>query len=153
SAGDHFQYGEIVLDVLHPPIEGPEGNENARSMVLLLRHANRTILFTGDLEKQGLTDVLAKRAPKIDILMAPHHGSRSSNTPELARWAAPQIVISCQETPRGPVRWTESFVAEGAHCLLTSLEGAVTIRSSGEMLTVETRLTHQRFVAQRRAER
>src|SRR5205807_613078 len=119
-----------------------------------------SILLTGDLEKQGLTDVLTKPAPKIDILMAPHHGSRFATTPELARWVwsrfdwdAPRFVVSCQETPRGPVRWTEPFVAKGAKCLLTSLEGAVTIRSTREKLSIETHLTDQRFVVQPRNQR
>src|SRR5262249_12646610 len=70
-AGDRFAFGDVTLDVLHPPEIGPEGNENSRSMVVLLRHGGHSILLTGDLEKQGLTDLLAKRAPRIDVLMAP----------------------------------------------------------------------------------
>ena len=34
--------------VLHPPQIGPDGNENSRSLVLLIRHAGHTVLLTGD---------------------------------------------------------------------------------------------------------
>src|SRR5262249_29844726 len=39
SAGDRLQCGDVTIEVLHPPPSGPAGNENARSMVLAVRHA------------------------------------------------------------------------------------------------------------------
>jgi competence protein ComEC len=152
SAGDHFPYGELEIDVLHPPEEGPEGNENARSMVVLLRHAGHSILLTGDLEKQGLIDVLAKPAPKIDVLMVPHHGSPSANPPGLVHWAKPWYVVSSQEPHGRQIRWTRPFFAKGAQWLLTSRDGAVVIRSSHKELAIETHLNHQRIVMPPRGE-
>jgi competence protein ComEC len=52
-AGDQLALGEVILDALHPPAVGPEGNENARSLVLLVRHLGHTVLLTGDLEGPG----------------------------------------------------------------------------------------------------
>src|SRR5581483_958390 len=40
----------VELQVLHPPARGPEGNENARSLVVLVRHQGLQLLLTGDLE-------------------------------------------------------------------------------------------------------
>jgi hypothetical protein len=37
---------EVDLDVLHRPPIGPDGNENARSMVLAVRHAGHMVLLT-----------------------------------------------------------------------------------------------------------
>ena len=37
----------------------------------------------------GLDRVLGLPRPTIDIFMAPHHGSKTSNKPELAAWARP----------------------------------------------------------------
>ena len=54
QAGDRLTAGDLVMDVLHPPPVGPEGNENTRSLVLKLRHAGHTILLTGDMEGPGL---------------------------------------------------------------------------------------------------
>jgi competence protein ComEC len=114
---------------------------------LLVRHAGHHILLTGDLEKGGLTQVLGKRAPRIDVLMAPHHGSRFANTPELAEWADAPFVVSCQEPPHAPMRRKNPYVERGAQFLPTWSEGAVTIHSSRESLTLETFLGKQRFVA------
>jgi competence protein ComEC len=149
KARDRFTAGEVSLDVLHPPAVGPDGNENARSLVLLVRHAGHTILLTGDLEGAGLARVLAIPQHSVDILQAPHHGSRVANTPDLARWAAPKIAISCQGPPRWPKRVVDPYTERGAHYLTTVEQGAITIRSAEGRLMVETLLTDQRFAVAR----
>src|SRR5262249_6284224 len=53
SAGERLSAGDVSITVLHPPPVGPEGNENARSLVLLVRYEGRSILLTGDLEGAG----------------------------------------------------------------------------------------------------
>src|SRR5262249_50212002 len=76
KAGARLTAGDVALEVLHPPAVGPAGNENARSLVLQVRHAGHSILLTGDLEGEGLRRVLSELPPRhIDVLMAPHHGS------------------------------------------------------------------------------
>lgn len=146
SAGDQMSAGEVDLQVLHPPPAGPEGVENVRSMVLLVRHAGHSILLTGDLEGLGLQRVLSLPAPRIDVLQAPHHGSRVANTPDLADWAAPKFAVSCQGPPTWPNRSADVYTARGAQFLGTWPHGAVTILSSRDRLVVETFVTGQRFV-------
>lgn len=136
SAGDRLTSGSVTIDVLHPPAVGPEGKENVRSMVLLLQHAGHSILLTGDLELTGQDRVLSLPPMSVDVLMAPHHGSRTANTPELALWASPRVVVSCEGIPRG--RRTEPYSDIGARFLSTLWHGAVTIRSREESLTVQT---------------
>jgi competence protein ComEC len=145
-AGDRFRAGALEMEVLHPPPKGPEGNENARSLVLLIRHAGHTILLTGDLEGPGLKRVLNLPPPQVDVLMAPHHGSRVANTPELAAWARPRVVISCQGPPRGPAHAPDPYTGRGTPLLTTARHGAVTIRSRSGSLTLETYRTGQRLL-------
>ncbi|MCI0464368.1 MAG: ComEC/Rec2 family competence protein [Gemmataceae bacterium] len=144
-AGDRLSAGAVTLEVLHPPAVGPDGNENARSLVLLVRHAGHSILLTGDLEGPGLARVLAQPAPAVDVLQAPHHGSRLTNTPELAKWARPAVVVSCQGPPKGTARVAERFEQVGARFLGTWPHGAVTVRSGANGLTIETFRTGKRW--------
>jgi competence protein ComEC len=144
KAGDRLSAGDVEMEVLHPPPVGPAGNENARSLVLLVRHAGHTILLTGDLEGPGLERVLKMPSIPVDVLMAPHHGSRAANTPGLAMWARPQVVVSCEGLPRGEVRPPEPYSAGGARFLGTWPHGAVIVRSRAEGLVVETWRTRQR---------
>jgi len=146
KAGDRLTAGDVSLEVLHPPAVGPEGNENARSLVLQIRHAGHTILLTGDLEGTGLQRVLGELPPRrIDVLMAPHHGSHRTNTPDLTRWARPRVAVSCQGRLLSPNRVAERYTRAGSHFLDTHRHGAVTIRSHASGLVVETFLTKERF--------
>jgi competence protein ComEC len=144
-AGDRLTAGAVEMEVLHPPEKGPEGNENARSMVLLIRHERHAILLTGDLEGPGLAQVLAMPSIPVEVLMAPHHGSKASNIPALAAWARPRMVVSCEGAPTAGVRGPEPYTAVGATFLGTWPHGAVTVRSHRTGLAVETYITRQRF--------
>ena len=146
-AGDRFSAGNLEIDVLHPPPDGPPGVENVRSLVLLLRHAGHSILLTGDLEGAGLDLVLQGQAPAIDVLMTPHHGSGSGGErlAALAAWAKPRLVVACQ----GP---TDAGKAEAIYrrthtpYWATWPHGAITIRSHSSGLVAETFATGQRLV-------
>jgi competence protein ComEC len=149
QSGDQLAAGPVSMRVLHPPAKGPAGVENCRSLVLLIRHAGHSILLTGDLEGSGLDQLLRLSETNVDVLMAPHHGSRFPNNPDLAKWARPKVVVSCEGPPRGPKRPPEPYTAIGARFLGTYPHGAVTVRSHKTGLIVETFQSGQRFVVRR----
>lgn len=68
TAGDVLTAGPVTLEVLHPPAEGVPGNENARSLVLAVRHAGHTVLLTGDLEGEGMRRVLSLPPTRCQVL-------------------------------------------------------------------------------------
>ncbi|HEY8504986.1 MAG TPA: ComEC/Rec2 family competence protein, partial [Gemmataceae bacterium] len=144
-AGDRFAAGEVTLEVLHPPREGMEGDENVRSLVLRVTHAGHTILLTGDLEGPGLARVLNLPPGATDVLMAPHHGSRRSNTPELADTTRPRLVVSSQAAPLWPPRQPSPYEERRIPVLATHEHGAVTLLSHRGGLVVETFRGNQRW--------
>jgi competence protein ComEC len=148
-AGDRLAAGEVTMDVLHPPAEGPEGNENARSLVLLIRHGGHTLLLTGDLEGPGLERVLGMRPPRVDVLQAPHHGSPKASPRALAEWAQPRVAVACRKRPLAGPRAEDEYAKVGARLLGTWPHGAVTVRSSAAGLTVETYRTGLRLLFRR----
>jgi competence protein ComEC len=145
-AGDPLMAGGVSFDVLHPPRVGPDGTEDVRSMVLLVRHLGHSVLLTGDLEVVGQRHLFASM-PRlaVDVMQAPHHGSRKANNPDLARWAQPRVVISCQGPPVWPARGPDPYQAINARLLPTWQHGAVIVHSSREGLWVETFRTKERW--------
>jgi competence protein ComEC len=131
SAGDRWEADGLALEVLHPPADGPDGKENVRSLVLLLRHGGLSILLTGDLEEAGLTRVLAQPPRQVDVMMAPHHGSAKANTPPLAGWASPRLVVICQGAHDNTAGAAKTYAATGAAVYGTWPHGAVTVRQAG----------------------
>ncbi|MBV9123910.1 MAG: ComEC/Rec2 family competence protein, partial [Planctomycetes bacterium] len=151
-AGDRLSTSAFTIEVLHPPAAGPEGNENTRSLVLLLRHAGHALLLTGDLEGLGLQRVVDLRPAHVDVLQAPHHGSRAGPREELAgrtelvAQTQPSFIISCQGSPTWPPRGPDPYARQGVQFLGTWPHGAITIHSSSRGLVVETFQTGQRWV-------
>ncbi len=136
-AGDRLRTGNgCAIEVLHPPRFGVVGSDNANSVVLAVDYRGREILLPGDLESPGLDDLLAEEPRRCAVLLAPHHGSRQSNSPELAKWCTPGwVVIS------GDGRWslpeTEApYRAVGARVLHTYDCGAIAVRITAEGVQV-----------------
>jgi competence protein ComEC len=138
-AGDRLEGGaDCRLEVLHPPENGIPGYDNANSVVLMVEYSGRRIILPGDLESPGLDRLLARQPLHCDVLLAPHHGSRQSNSPGLAAWTRPAWVVFS-----GDGQWTlpeidATYQAVGGHTLHTFLNGAVEVTIDKNGTTVET---------------
>lgn len=138
SAGKRWDVDGIALEVLHPPPEGPSGNENVRSLVLHVTHGELRLLLTGDLEGPGLAKLLAGAAPPLDVLQVPHHGSEKSEPARLADWARPQVAISCQARPPTDRATASHYERRGVLYLGTWPRGTITVRQNAIGAWVET---------------
>ncbi len=99
-ASESWETGGVQFTVLHPAAGWhPEASDNARSLVLDVGFAGRHLLLTGDLEKQGLTELVGRAAPDPppDVMLAPHHGGKTANPPSLYEWAKPRTVVVSQK--------------------------------------------------------
>lgn len=111
---------QCAVDVLHPPADAAPENSNAGSLVLLVRYGEFRFLITGDLGPPGTREMLATVQPleRCDVMLSPHHGGRTCNTPELAFWARPTRVVIA-ESAAYPQEYTvklyENFGAEVFH--------------------------------------
>ncbi|MFM8272788.1 MAG: ComEC/Rec2 family competence protein [Gemmata sp.] len=159
AAGERFTAGEVVLEVLHPPRDGPVGNENARSLVLLVRHAGHNFLLTGDLEGEGQSLVTTRPVAPLDVMLAPHHGAKNANAPRgpadrpepgaMAAWARPKLVVSSQRAGTETLHLHASYGAAGGTVWDAPTAGAVTTRSHTTGVVAEAFRTGERKVIAR----
>lgn len=138
ASGDRLSGGPgCWLDVLHPPPHGLLGSSNANSIVLSIEYAGRRILLPADLQSPGLDDVLAEQPLHCDVLLVPHHGSKSSMPRELAAWSTPSYAIFSADH-RYDTSEVEAIYSRRGRVLHTADAGAVMARIDERGMRVET---------------
>ncbi len=101
APGDELPLGRRTrIEILWPPrgLSASPELANDESMVLRLRHGDRTILFTGDIQEAALRTLLKDPASlKADILVAPHHGSCEPSTAAFVAAVNPSVILSSND--------------------------------------------------------
>ncbi len=124
----------------------PVRSVNDNSLVIAVRFAGRTILFTGDIEAEGEEQLLATGLTHVDVLKIAHHGSPTSSSEALIAATHPTLaVISCGRgnTFRFPSPAVLArLAAVGAEVARTDLDGTIVVVVGGDGA-----LTVQRFAA------
>ncbi len=88
-AGLSWHWDGVSFRFLHPG-DAWTGNDNDQSCVLLISNGRRSALLAGDISSR-----IERRLPKqpVDLLMAPHHGSRTSSSRGFVSGFAPAVVF------------------------------------------------------------
>lgn len=134
-AGDRIDIDDgLWLEVLHPdPGEGGPSENNTSLVLRLVRRGRGLALIPGDAEKDALERIRGRGTPLgADVLVLPHHGSRSSLDSEfLGQVHAAWAVAACGPNNRFGFphpRVVEACRAVGAMVMTTAERGAVRFR-------------------------
>ena len=96
-AGQRWDWDGVHFEVLHPPPERyvQQAKSNAMSCLLRVIAANgRAALLTGDIEAPQERELVASGVDlRSEVLMAPHHGSKTSSSEELLNAVQPKLVV------------------------------------------------------------
>ncbi|MGI4982696.1 MAG: DNA internalization-related competence protein ComEC/Rec2, partial [Janthinobacterium lividum] len=92
--GESWRWDDVRFEVLWP--EDPDAGlpPNGMSCVIRVSNARHAVLLAGDIEAPQEAALLRGMAPlDATILLAPHHGSRTSSTPAFVAAVAPAHVV------------------------------------------------------------
>ena len=121
-----------------------ELKSNDRSLVLKISSGEKSFLFPGDLESSGEAILVrdAGERLKSDVLLIPHHGSKSSSTLPFLQTVAPGVcIISSRESSRSGLPHFDTLMRLqeiGCRILRIDQMGAVQITVASEGLQVKS---------------
>jgi competence protein ComEC len=96
AAGQRWDWDGIAFEVLHPAAAdaGAPGRPNAASCVLRIANARRAALLAGDIEQPQEAALLDRHASlQADVLLVPHHGSKTSSSGPFLDRVAPHWAL------------------------------------------------------------
>ncbi len=95
--GMRWEWDGVGFELLHPRADYAGGGRrgNNRSCVLRVVTAGGSVLIPGDIEQPAETHLLANQPDRLaaDILVVPHHGSRTSSSEAFIDAVAPQFAL------------------------------------------------------------
>ncbi|MBI4005668.1 MAG: DNA internalization-related competence protein ComEC/Rec2, partial [Gammaproteobacteria bacterium] len=139
--GQAWKWDGIEFQVLHP--DGKDNySDNNRSCVLKVSTGLYSILLSGDIEKETEYRLVKEYNSRLSVtvLIAPHHGSKTSSTPEFIDTIAPELVLfpvgyrNRYKFPNMDI--IARYESRGIHMLDTARHGAILIKMNTSGMSV-----------------
>ena len=94
-AGQNWRWEGVEFEVLQPQAQDYDAGlkRNAMSCALRISNGARSALLTGDIEQAQEARLLAGNIFPVDVLLVPHHGSKSSSSAAFLDAVQPRIAL------------------------------------------------------------
>jgi competence protein ComEC len=146
----HHEINGVSLDIVNPPPDFMERRHNEtwrdinnNSLVVQASFGTFSMLFPGDIKTGAEKEMVTLYGARLQsqVLIAPHHGSKTSSTPAFIDTIRPDTVIFTTglknrfNFPHPSV--VKRYQDMGATLLNTAIHGAVQISTDGNELTIQ----------------
>ena len=146
----NFVINGVEISFLYPPDGFLEQrkhqkwrNTNNNSLVVKMNYGSHSFLFPGDIMKSGEQELTRIAGEQLDsaVLIAPHHGSRTSSTDLLLDQVRPEVVVisagwmNPRKFPHPKV--SANYKRRGYQVYRTDQHGAVVLATDGDSISIE----------------
>lgn len=147
--GQSWDWDGVRFEMLHPAPDSPLAG-NDRSCVLKITAGATSLLLSGDIEADAERRLVRRHGAGLQaaILVAPHHGSKTSSTPAFIRAVAPELVVfpvgyrNRFNLPNQAI--IDRYREQGAKLLTTARSGAIQLKIGGAEIEIAEYRKHRR---------
>jgi competence protein ComEC len=144
-----WAWDQVIFEIISPTL-GVLNGENNNSCVLKVSTKKSSILLTGDIEKEAESRLVEQQGKKLksDVLIAPHHGSKTSSSMPFLKQVLPSAVLipagykNRFSFPHDSV--VERYEALNASWMNTADKGAITVKLKENHFTVSAVRTEEK---------
>lgn len=140
--GDAWAWDGVRFEILHPAAGAAARRRNDDSCVLRVATAGASMLLAGDIERPAEAQLLRAGAPRADVLLVPHHGSRSSSSEAFLAALQPRVAVVAagyrNRFGHPAPQVLQRYAAAGIELRRSDLEGAVHVRLAPHATQVHT---------------
>ena len=149
-APHNWEWDGVRFSLIHPVETGRAHNNS--SCVLHVSSAHGSLLLSGDIERGAEAELIERLGDglRARVLVAPHHGSKTSSTADFLQLVRPEIAlfpVGYRNRYRHPHPEVLARYRQVAQHLLTSAsQGAISVRFTREGMTLSSyRDQHRRY--------
>ena len=143
QAGQSWQWDDVKFEILSPGMASFD-SENNNSCVLKISGYKRSILATGDIEREAENWLVKYYGPDLhsSVLIAPHHGSKTSSHSYFLDRVNPELIL----IPAGYLnrfgfpskQVLQRYRERRIPFLTTGEKGAISVKIEGGIMQVES---------------
>ena len=131
-----FVLDDVLFEVSTPKKRVYAEGDNDFSLVISLTHGENTFLFSGDAEKDRLTEVLSEFGKQYDLLKVPHHGNHNKNTKRFINTIKPTYSVICDSNKNPADDETISLLESVGSEIYSTKEGDISVSSNGKEIKI-----------------
>ncbi|QLI80389.1 DNA internalization-related competence protein ComEC/Rec2 [Chitinibacter fontanus] len=149
-AGQNWRWDDVQFNVLWPPADLVTRQDNAKGCVIRVANTQHSILITADIGKAEESALLSQAIlPATDVLIVPHHGSKSSSSPEFIAATQPKYAVFSagfmNRFGHPKLEIIERYQVNHAQPLITSQLGAVHFEFGDQLQMKAERQIHPHY--------
>lgn len=124
-----IKLGKAVLKIIPPKSDFYLFDcSNNSSLLVSLFFGSSSFLFTGDIEKERISEVLNEGIAKYDVLKVPHHGWVEDNTADLIKAVSPRYSVITNSSGYRKIPATLAALISNGSYFYTTTNGDVTFK-------------------------
>lgn len=142
SSAQEFPFGDALVNI-YPPAsyEIPDGvleYDNNFSLVASITHGSNRLLFTGDIEKNRIRELLSNgQLQECNFLKVPHHGIYNTALEDFLKKLNPQYAVICSSNKHPTEEATMELLKKQGVYVLETRNGNITLTSNGQHLELQ----------------
>lgn len=142
-----FPFGSAYVTIDPPksyqvPVSTVEYDNNF-SLVATITHGDVRMLFTGDIEKERIKEMLADgQLQECVFLKVPHHGIYNTALPDLLETVRPKYSVICSSDKNPAEPMTLELLKKYGADVLETRRGKITLLSDGQNIELRQKIKH-----------